>query len=493
MADWQIIATTAAAILLIVVLIVKFRVNPVVSLVLGGAVLGLATGMGAAGTTETLMSGFGDIMMEVGLLIAWGVLMGSILNEMGAIPRLVDSLMRIFGKRGVPYALGVTLGTALQSIFLDVLLVISAPLARNIAPRLGRYGTAKMATALAIGLECGIVLMVPGVAAVALAGLLSVPLGKMLIFGFLVIVPTIVVSIAIMNFLLTRGFWKPELDEGVQLRAEMTDRSSDETGNTHPTKTSNPHRTGAGVSETDSSEGLVDGHGSRVDLLPHRTSEHDKPSDQPNLMFLFAPMLLAMVLIASGAILEIVGLTHPVVVFLSSPVIALLIGLLGTIVAGRRTIGGERVEKAITDGFRESGQILLLTGAGGSLAAVVAEGGLGDTLGQYFNASTVAPLLTVWAIAALLHVAVGSVSISAITAAGLLAPVAGQIGMDPVLIALAAGAGSLFLVHVTSNTFWLLQSLLGQTTRGTLKSCSVGVSVASVVALGFTMVLSIFL
>ncbi len=109
--------------------------------------------------------------------------------------------------------------------------------------------------------------------------------------------------------------------------------------------------------------------------------------------------------------------------------------------------------------------------------------GLGDILGEYFTASTAAPLLVVWAIAAALHVAVGSVTISAITSAGILAPVAPIIGLDPVLIALAAGAGSLFAVHVTSNTFWLLQSLLGQSTRGALKTVTVGVSVASVVAI----------
>ena len=89
----------------------------------------------------------------------------------------------------------------------------------------------------------------------------------------------------------------------------------------------------------------------------------------------------------------------------------------------------------------------------------------------------------VWVVAAVLHIAVGSVTISAITSAGILAPVAPILGLDPVLLALAAGAGSLFAVHVTSNTFWLLQSLLGQTTRGTLKTCTVGVSVASVVAI----------
>ena len=93
--------------------------------------------------------------------------------------------------------------------------------------------------------------------------------------------------------------------------------------------------------------------------------------------------------------------------------------------------------------------------------------------------------------AAALHVAVGSVTISAITAAGILAPIAPALGLDPVLIALAAGAGSLFAVHVTSNTFWLLQALMGQTTRGTLKSCTIGVSVASVVAILLLMPISL--
>src|SRR5699024_8165219 len=127
-------------------------------------VLGLATGLGPLETADTAMKGFGDIMYEVGLLIGWGVLMGSILNETGAIRRLVDALLRIFGPKGVPYALALTIGVGLQSIFLDVLLVMSAPLARRMAPHLGKFGVAKMATAMAISLEVGIVLMVPGVA-----------------------------------------------------------------------------------------------------------------------------------------------------------------------------------------------------------------------------------------------------------------------------------------------------------------------------------------
>ena len=164
--------------------------------------------------------------------------------------------------------------------------------------------------------------------------------------------------------------------------------------------------------------------------------------------------------------------------------IALLIGLVGTSFVGRYALGADPIEKAFATGFKESGQILILTGVGGSLAATIKpQAGLGDILGEYFTANTAAPLLVVWVIAAALHIAVGSVTISAITSAGILAPVVPLIGLDPVLVALAAGAGSLFAVHVTSNTFWLLQSLLGQSTRGALKTVTVGVSVASVVAI----------
>jgi len=489
MSDLAILLNTAVAIISAVLLIVRFRVNPVIALVLGSAYLGLATGLGVTKTVETITGGFGDILSEVGLLIAFGVLMGAMLHELGAIQRLVGFLLRAFGPKRLPYTLALMIGTVLQTIFLDVLLVIAAPLARKIAPRLGRLGTARMATAMAIAGECGIVLMVPGVAALALAGLLDVPLGTMLIFGLILVVPTILISIAIMNFLFSRGFWNPDKDEqpvpesDYDTRVRETGIEDDAPG---PNVVHLPHRQAGGVGGVDDGARVhADARGTSVATLP-------KPVTEPRLIVLFGPLLAALALIATGAIMEIIGVEVGVIEFLTTPVIALLLGLIGTSVVLRVTLGQDRVEKAVISGFKESGQILILTGVGGSLAATVATAGLGDILGGYFSANTVAPLLMVWVIAAGLHVAVGSVTISAITAAGILAPVASVIGLDPVLVALAAGSGSLFMVHVTSNTFWLLQSLLGQTTRGALKSVSVGVSVASVVAISIVLLMSIF-
>lgn len=481
--DAVILLKTGVAVLGIVVMIVKFRINPVVALVVGSMFLGLVTSLGLDETISTITGGFGDIMAEVGLLIAFGVLMGAMLQEMGAIQRLVGLLLRVFGPKRLPYTLALTITTALQSIYLDVLLVISAPLAKTAASRIGPLGTARMATALAIGLECGIVLMVPGVGTLALAALLDVPLGQMLVWGLVLVIPTVALSIAIMNFLIDRGFWNVELDEDKLAGVNVAEHELEQEKVPH------------GQVESAGSGGTADAGAShqspQADHAISGGAVGEEVCRRVPLVVLFAPLLSALVLIAVGAICKAAGYESRVITFIADPVVGLLVGLIGTGLISRWAVGQSRTEQAISRGFRESGQILILTAVGGSLAAVIAAGGLGDILQKYFSASTVAPLLIVWGIAALLHLAVGSVTLSAITAAGILAPIAPTIGLEPVMIALAAGSGSLFGVHVTSNTFWLLQSLMGQTTRGALKSVTFGVSVASVVAILLLMPISL--
>lgn len=469
MSEVGILISTVAALAVIVVLIVNLKVNPVVALIIGALGLGLVCGLGIDGAVESVTSGFGEIMAEIGLLIVFGVLIGSILKQLGAIERLVGSLMKAFGKRLMPFATALAIGTGLQSIYLDVLLVITAPLARTIAPRLGRLGQAKMATALAIGLECGIVLMVPGVGTLALSGLLGVPLSTMLVYGLITIVPTIIVSLVIMFWVYNRGWWDPSKDEMSPLAEPATSEESVESA----TADAHDH-----ISDLPGDEAAAAGGSTSVAV------KQKQQTRQAPLLLLFAPVTLAILLIASGSLTKITDFSSPVLTFLSTPTIALLIALIGTALVGIVYLPKGAVSRSISQGFQESGQILILTAVGGSLAGTINAVGVGDILKQYLVGNTIAPLLLVWAFAAVLHVAIGSVSISAITAAGMIAPFAPSLGIDPVFIALAAGAGSLFLVHVTSNTFWLLQSLMRLTTRGALKAVSVGVSVASVIGLG---------
>lgn len=472
MSDTLILANTAVAVSATVLLIVRVRVNPVIALLLAASYLGLSSGLGAANTIESITKGFGDLMAEIGLLAVFGVLTGALLQRCGATDRLVEALLRGTGPRRMPYAFSVTLATALQSIFLDVLVVMVAPLARKLGLRLGKAGMPRMISAMTIGLEVGVVMVVPGIGCLAIAGLLDIPLGTMLLFGLLIAVPTTLISVAVMQFVFHRGWWNVAKDELPTLPAAEGAEGADDGGSGRDPSAAGP---AAGGRETP-------GEAPAPTTATVRTGE-GRHYELP-LLVLFAPILLGLTLIATGAVLDIAHIAVAPLTFACNPVVALLLALIGTVLVARRAVGRSAVEEAVGNGFRESGLILVLNGVGGSLALTIENIGLGDILGHLFSASTTAPLLLVWAIAAALHVAVGSVTLSAMTAAGILAPLAPVIGLDPVWIALAAGAGSLFVIHVTSNTFWLVQSLTGLTTRGTLKTFSGGVSVASVVAIG---------
>src|SRR3712207_609363 len=192
MSDTLIVLHTAIAIIAVVLLIIVGKVDPVISLVIGTLYLGVAAGLGFADTIGTLVRGFGDIMAEVGLLIGFGVLMGSLLTAMGALQKLVELLLRILGPR-LPYAFSAALSSIFPAIYVDVQLVLASPLARSAAPRMGQNGLALMAGTLTAGILVGYVFVVPGLGTVAIAGLLDVPLGTMLIYGTLIGPPTAVI------------------------------------------------------------------------------------------------------------------------------------------------------------------------------------------------------------------------------------------------------------------------------------------------------------
>lgn len=81
MTNSLILLNTAFAILAAVLLITRFRVNPVIALLLSSSYLGTTSGLGVDGTIEAITRGFGDLMAEIGLLVAFGVLAGSLLQR----------------------------------------------------------------------------------------------------------------------------------------------------------------------------------------------------------------------------------------------------------------------------------------------------------------------------------------------------------------------------------------------------------------------------
>ncbi|MDJ1138226.1 GntP family permease [Streptomyces iconiensis] len=474
---------TAIAIVGIVVTITWLKFPPVFALLFGTLYLGLTTKVGAKDTPKMVADGFADVMGDIGILVAFGVILGALLTVTDTMQRLVEAMLKLFGDRSIPYVFAATLSSLFTSIYSDVLLVLSAPLARRLGPRLGTRGRALMGGSLTAGIEVGLVFVAPGVAAVAIAGILDVPLGQMFAVGLAVGLPTSLLTMLAFAVLLRFMKWDPEADEMDQADG------ADAPGEADGTDEADTPGEADGTDEpcvADKAKGDQPGGKPRTGAAPgHKTRELP-------LLLAVVPVLLTLVLIAGGALADAMSIDSATLVFLTDPVVALLLGATSAYALASRVRARDEIGGAIGTALTQCGPILVLSGVSGSLGFVIKGSGMADYLGDAFSSGFLPPLLLVWIVAAVLHIALGSISVAGITAAGILAPIAGSLDAPPVLVALAAGSGALFLPHVSSNFFWMFQSLLGFSTRGTIKTHTVPMTLASVISLPIILAVSLF-
>jgi gluconate:H+ symporter, GntP family len=473
---------TAIAIVIAIGLIIRFKVDPVISLLLASLYLGLASGVGFTGTIEAIAMGFGEIMAEVGLLIGFGVLIGAFLHSAGTFHRLLDVLVRMVGATRLPYALSLLHSTILPSIYVDVQVVLASPVARSAAPYIPRNGLPLMASALGAGIFAGYVFVIPGLAAISIAGLLGVPLGRWLLFGIVIGPITAIITTIIMRLILRGGLWKPESDEDVD--EAMIEQEAHEMALARAERSAADAGVGAeaGAGDTDAGVDAEAGAADAARSLP--------------LGVLLLPILVPLLMIAFGAFAELLEFSNSFIAFLGNANFALFVGLVLAYLMFRATAGIERTRDTMDEGFHTTGEILLITGVGGSLGAVIGETDLDSVLAGLFQAQAGTPvilsILLAWFIAALLHLAIGSVSVAAITAAGIIAPILGSINVAPIVIGLAIASGAMFALQVNSNFFWMFKALLGLSTKGSLKTLTGATSVAAVVSLPMVIVASLF-
>ncbi len=363
------------------------------------------------------------------------------------------------GATRLPYALSILHSTILPSIYVDVQVVLASPVARSAAPYISRNGLPLMASALGAGIFAGYVFVIPGLAAISIAGLLGVPLGRWLLFGIVIGPLTAIITSLIMRLILRGGLWKSESDEDVD--EAMIELEA--------------HEIAAADADAD-----ADAEAGRS--LP--------------LVVLLLPILVPLILIAFGAFAELLDFSNSFIAFLGNANLALFVGLVGAYLLFRATAGIDRTRDTMDEGFHTTGEILLITGVGGSLGAVIGETDLDSVLAGLFQAEAGTPvvvsILLAWFIAALLHLAIGSVSVAAITASGIIAPILGSISVAPVVIGLAIASGAMFALQVNSNFFWMFKALLGLSTKGSLKTLTGATSIAAVVSLPMVIVASLF-
>lgn len=228
------------------------------------------------------------------------------------------------------------------------------------------------------------------------------------------------------------------------------------------------------------------------------------PEESPSfglsvLTALFPVLLLAIATIYKmavngGATPKNPSLLDSIIEFIGSPSIAMLISLFFAMWsmgwARKRTTA--QIMESLENAVKSIAMLLLVIGGGGAFKQVLIDGGVGKEVAKIFLGSSMSPLLLGWLIAVVLRIALGSATVASLTAAGIVAPLMAASGVDPALMVLAIGAGSLAASHVNDAGFWMFREYFDLTIKQTLQTWTVLESIISVVGIALVMVMNLF-
>ena len=414
----------AISIAIILFLVLKFKINPVISMILASLYMGISCSLGFMDTITSINSGFGSLMTGIGFPKGFGIMMGQILEDSGAAESLAKSILKAFPGKKAPWALGLTAFLLSIPVFFDVTFVILIPLGIAVAKETKRP-LAYFAGAIAIGGVSSQTFVPPTPNPLAAATILNFDLSYIIIAGTIVGLAAAVLSMFVWFRMLDRpGFWDPNKDE----------------------------------------TGLLDMDAAVVHRL-----------DLPSPWAAVIPICLPVLAILIGSFWPVVtGSDAPVVIqFISQKTIAILLGLLAAYVILLKRMGWSGLNESVSKSLKQAGVVLLITGAGGAFGAVIQATNIGEVLiaglteGQ---SSTMLILCLTFGIGVLFRVAQGSGTVASITAMTIMASVAPSAGCHPVYIALAALAGGNFIGHVNDSGFWVVTNLSGASVTGGLKT-----------------------
>jgi len=222
-------------------------------------------------------------------------------------------------------------------------------------------------------------------------------------------------------------------------------------------------------------------------------------NELPHAANSFLTSLLPVILLAVTTIIPFIttpqGVWQQIVQFIGDPIIVMLLSLLtATFTLG---IHSGKSMKAIMDIYSEAMKdvalILLIVAGAGVLKQVFSDSGVSMVIADNLKEWTIHPLILGWLIAGIIRVCIGSATVAGLTAAGIIAPLIPQMHVNPNLMVLSIGAGSLLFSHVNDSGFWMFKEYFNLSIRDTIRSWSVMETIVSVTGLAGALIMDIFI
>lgn len=430
-----------SGIVLLVILIAPLRLNAFLAFLIVSFLVGLCSGLQMGAVVSSIQKGIGDLLGSLVIIIGLGAMLGKLVADSGAALRISSGLIHAFGKKYIVWALVITCFIIGIPLFYNVAFVLAVPLVITVA---ARYKI----SAVYIGLPALSALSVthgylpPHPSPVALVQQFGADMGTTLLYGFLIAIPAIIIAGPLYATTLKKYTNKP---------------------------------------------------------LQTFASQEIEEAKLPSLFISILSAFLPVLLIGFGSVashfLPVQNAITTFIKAISEPVIAMLISVLfATFTLGVRN--GKRfgaVMSSLGEAVKDVAMIILIIGGSGALKQVLTDTGISSQIAGGLSQLSINPLLLAWSMSALIRVCVGSATVAGLTTAGIVAPMIAATGVNPALMVLATGAGSLMFSHVNDPGFWMFKEYFNLSLKDTIKTWSVMETIVSVVGLIGVFVIQLFI
>lgn len=439
----RLLIAAAVGIIVLLVLIIRFKLHPVISMMIAAIVIGVGAGMPLTMISETVEKGVGKTLQGIALLVGLGSMFGGILEVSGGAQRIAKTLIDRLGQRKAGVALGITGLVIGTTVFFEAGVVVLIPLAFSVAKQT-KKSTLYYAIPLLAGLASGYAFVPPSAGSVLVADSLGVSLGVMIMVG----IPTALICMIVAGVVWGR-FIGNRIFTGLPVNVEEIKYDSRELP---------PF-------------GLVLG----VILIP-----------------------LILILISTvSKYMPIPEGVQNVLSFIGKPFLALTVATLAAMyfLGIRRGYTGAQLKKILDHSLRPVGMILLVIASGGVIRWMLQDSGLGYIIGPALEKSGMPLILVAFFIALLVRASVGSSMVAMTMASGIMATMPAVMATSVLYRAAMCCAicgGATALSHVNDAGFWLVGTFLEIDEKTTLKSWTVMETLIGVTSLAVSLVISIF-
>lgn len=438
------LVSALAAVIGLILLIAVFKLNPFIALLLASLSLAVVAGMPLATVIHSFEAGVGGTLGHIAIIVALGTMLGKMMAESGGADQIAKTLIRAFGEKRISWAMMVIGLVVGLPAFFEVGFVLLIPIAFTVARRT-RTSLILVALPMVAGLSVVHGLVPPHPAALLAVAIYKADIGRTIFYALLIGLPT-----AVMAGPVYAKFIAPHVELALEnpMAAEFVD------------------------------------HGAESSL----------PGFGLTLFTILLPVALMLIGSWADAVSASGSVLNHALRLMGSDDMALLIGVLVSFftLGKLRGFTRETVLRFSNECLAPTATITILVGAGGGFGRVLQDSGVSQALIGIALQSHVPLLLLAWLLAALMRLATGSATVAMTTAAGIVAPIAlHSTGVQPELLAIATGAGSLIFSHVNDGGFWLVKEYLNMSVTETIKTWSVCETIISVTALLLTLAVSV--